>query len=344
MINLNGATRKTLLDFLVQLDILQTEDGCRYVLKNAGLELLIPRIKFGGPLRLVIGNLVDFLAAWGTIEGQEALILFLFALLDEVGGDGQRFLQSFIDELQGKQRTMPNIPNVRAPTPPEELPEKLIGEPTLLPLSYLEQALNLARAVAYIETSMDLGTGFLVSPTLLITNHHVIPDKASSNHAVFRFNYQLNLQGNIGPIVDYSILEGGLFYTNSELDYTLVELSNSPGEKWGIIPIQLHLGVQRNDRVNIIQHPGGRPKQISFRNNFIEYVDDRVLQYVTHTEPGSSGSPVFSDRWELVAVHHAGGVIREPGSQLHFYRNEGIAIQAIVETLPNVVRNAIKIG
>ena len=107
MINLNGATRKALVDFLTQLDILQTEDGCRYVLKNAGLAQLIPRIKLAGPVRLAIGNLVDFLAAWGKVEGQEALILFLFALLDEVGGDGQKFLQSFVDKLQGKQRTLP---------------------------------------------------------------------------------------------------------------------------------------------------------------------------------------------------------------------------------------------
>ena len=215
----------------------------------------------------------------------------------------------------------------------------------MLPLSYLEQALNLARAVAYIEVGTYMGTGFLVSPKLLIaTNHHVIPDKGSSNRAVFRFNYQQNLQGNIGPIMDYPNVEGGLFYTNRELDYTLVELGNSPGETWGVIPIQPHLSIQRNDRVNIIQHPGGRPKQISFRNNFVEYIDGRVLQYVTHTEPGSSGSPVFSDRWELVAVHHAGVIIREPVSQLHFYRNEGIAIQAIVESLPEYVRSALNAG
>ncbi|MER5327117.1 trypsin-like serine peptidase [Streptosporangium roseum] len=28
--------------------------------------------------------------------------------------------------------------------------------------------------------------------------------------------------------------------------------------------------------------------------------------YQTDTEPGSSGSPVFNDQWEIVALHHAG--------------------------------------
>ena len=33
---------------------------------------------------------------------------------------------------------------------------------------------------------------------------------------------------------------------------------------------------------------------------------DSFLHYRTDTSPGSSGSPVFNDQWEIVALHHSG--------------------------------------
>jgi endonuclease/exonuclease/phosphatase family metal-dependent hydrolase len=55
---------------------------------------------------------------------------------------------------------------------------------------------------------------------------------------------------------------------------------------------------------------------------------DKVLRYRTDTEPGSSGSPVFNNDWQLVALHHAG--YREDGGTAV---NEGIRISAIVAHL-----------
>jgi len=337
MINLEGKLRQELVNFLSGIDILQTNDGRRAVLKDAGLKRLITRIKLTGATRLAVGNIVDYLAQWGTVEGQEALFLFLSALLNEVGGGGQQALQAFIEELGYHQKGMPEIEAAERPTSPDQLLEKMIGEPTLQPMHFLERALQLARSVAYV---VDIGTGFMLSPALLLTNNHVLPTRTAAEQAAFQFNYQQTLQGNLGPVKTYRMKQDGLFHTDQNLDYTIVELADTPGAEWGFIPLSTGSSVGRDDRVNIIQHPGGRPKQISFRNNFVEYVDGRVLQYVTHTERGSSGSPVFNDRWELVALHHSGGSIREPSTQRQYYRNEGIIVKAIRDSLPqNVVDN-----
>jgi endonuclease G, mitochondrial len=50
----------------------------------------------------------------------------------------------------------------------------------------------------------------------------------------------------------------------------------------------------------------GRLKEIVVRNNATLVLLDDFLHYATDTEPGNSGSPVFNDQWEIVALHHSG--------------------------------------
>jgi V8-like Glu-specific endopeptidase len=85
--------------------------------------------------------------------------------------------------------------------------------------------------------------------------------------------------------------------------------------------------------LTIIQHPGGHYKKISLQNNFVEYVDDFVVQYTTSTEPGSSGSPALSDDLDVVAIHHSGGQLTEPSTKRRYLRNEGVRISAILADL-----------
>ena len=96
-------------------------------------------------------------------------------------------------------------------------------------------------------------------------------------------------------------------------------------------PASLKVG----DHVNIIQHAGGGPKQVSFNANVIVFVGDTRIQYLTDTLPGSSGSPVFDTNWNLVGLHHSGGWIFEPNSpqKSPYYRNEGILIDRIIRGL-----------
>ncbi|MBK7918080.1 MAG: trypsin-like peptidase domain-containing protein [Chloroflexi bacterium] len=64
----------------------------------------------------------------------------------------------------------------------------------------------------------------------------------------------------------------------------------------------------------MIQHPGGHYKKISMQNNFVAFADARYLQYLTSTEPGSSGSPVFDNDFLVIGIHHSGGMLPEPGA------------------------------
>ena len=71
-------------------------------------------------------------------------------------------------------------------------------------------------------------------------------------------------------------------------------------------------------------------------SNVVAFVGANRVQYLTDTEPGSSGSPVFDKEWNVVALHHSGGWVSEPGAvdpNRQFYRNEGILIDAVIAGL-----------
>ena len=125
-------------------------------------------------------------------------------------------------------------------------------------------------------------------------------------------------------------LAGGLFYTDETLDFTVVQLDNPPD--FGLLRLKPEQ-IRRDDRVSIIQHPGGHLKKISMQNNFVAYADAQVVQYTTSTLPGSSGSPVFNQDFEVIAIHHSGGNLLEPATQRRYLRNEGSTMMAVLERL-----------
>ena len=103
-------------------------------------------------------------------------------------------------------------------------------------------------------------------------------------------------------------------------------------------PTLTRVRVQKRDRVNIIQHPSGGPKQISLYHNLVSFANDQRIQYLTDTLPGSSGSPVFDNDWRVVALHHSGGWLNEPGSKKTHYRNEGIHINNIIDGITKATK------
>jgi endonuclease G len=97
-----------------------------------------------------------------------------------------------------------------------------------------------------------------------------------------------------------------------------------------IIPLVKEVDPKVDDRVSIIQHPNGGPKQIAVTNNRVINLFEPFLHYMTDTLPGSSGSPVLSDNWRVVAIHHAGGNVRKNTRGDLVWANEGILISSLL--------------
>jgi V8-like Glu-specific endopeptidase len=237
------------------------------------------------------------------------------------------------------------------PVPDSDLPwrgslsadtiEKIMGQQsTLLPIGFLELGLRRSRAVALLSGIDGVtGTGFLIPDNILVTNNHVIPDMKTASSTVSLFNYQENLQDRSVQPIEVALKPEDGFETSEdpEEDWTLVRVSGDANSQWGAIPLR-PIDVTNVKYVNIIQHPGGRPKELGCYHNVVVYVDDYRVQYLTDTEPGSSGSPVFDSSWQLVALHHSGGWIRQPGLRELVYRNEGININRVVVAYENRFR------
>src|ERR1044071_886535 len=204
--------------------------------------------------------------------------------------------------------------------------EKLMaGQSTLLPISFLDIGLQRARSVARIRVAGQLGSGFLTENNILVTNHHVIENEEQAKDAVIQFNYQQTPAGLDLEPVDFPLDPKAGFKTSVEDDWTLVRVKGDANADWGAIKIE-PADVNNLRWVNIIQHPSGGPKQIALYNNIVAYADEKRIQYLTDTLPGSSGSPVFDSQWRPVALNHSGGWILEPETKKQVFRNEGINI------------------
>ncbi len=214
--------------------------------------------------------------------------------------------------------------------------EKIIGkESTLLDIAYLEIGLLCAKSVVRIELPDGAtGSGFLIRDNFIITNNHVIGNKAVALDAKVQFNYQRNAAGLDLKVKEFELDPQNGFATSpkDKHDWTAIKLKGDANTKWGELILKEN-SIQKNQRVTIIQHPNGLHKQIALHHNYVRYADDNIVQYLTDTLPGSSGSPVFDDQWNLVALHHSGGNIREPGTKRIAFRNEGIHINKVIEGL-----------
>jgi hypothetical protein len=208
--------------------------------------------------------------------------------------------------------------------------EKLMGgQSTLLPISFLEIGVQRARSVARIRVEGELGSGFLIENNILVTNNHVIANEEKARNALIQFNYQQTPTGLDLEPADFHLDPAGGFKTSVEDDWTLVRIKGDANADWGAIKLE-PVDVSKIQWVNIIQHPSGGPKQIALYNNIVAYADAKRIQYLTDTLPGSSGSPVFDSQWRLVALHHSGGWILEPGTKKQVFRNEGININLVL--------------
>jgi V8-like Glu-specific endopeptidase len=86
----------------------------------------------------------------------------------------------------------------------------------------------------------------------------------------------------------------------------------------------------------IIQHPGGERKRVAYVRNQITEFDHRIVHYLSDTQTGSSGSPVFNENGRLIALHHAGGRPQEVAGKAPLRKNERIRIPLILNGLAQI--------
>ncbi|MFI7700533.1 trypsin-like serine peptidase [Nonomuraea sp. NPDC049480] len=236
--------------------------------------------------------------------------------------------------------------------------------------SFLPRGARAARTVARISVRENgheppIGTGFLVSPRLLLTNHHVFPHPEAARQAFVEFDAQVTVD-NMLDLPRRFTLEPDVFFVADEgLDFALVLVSadaygRPAGQTFGWNRLSVQLGkLVIGEPVNIIGHPSGRLKEISIRENRLEARLDHFIQYQTDTEPGSSGSPVFNDQWEVTALHHSGvprtdgqgrilrrdGAIWQAGDDdddVDWISNEGVRISVILKHLATLRLDGVR--
>jgi len=228
-------------------------------------------------------------------------------------------------------------------------PEAVWETPDFVGVEFFTRGRRAANAVGRVmfRTGRVQGTGFLVAPGMLITNNHVIESAAAAGAMVVQFDFELDDSGFDRAPTVFALDPARCFVFSpiEALDFSLVALGDRiAGSKrlddFGYVPLSdasdKHM---LGELANIVQHPEGRPKQIVIRENNLVARDDtsQVLLYLADTEPGSSGSPVFNNEWEAIALHHwAGPHLETKGTDGRLLRsdvNEGIRISAIVKTL-----------
>ena len=244
--------------------------------------------------------------------------------------------------------------------------ERAIGKNDSVYSNFIELMLETKRKVGRIvkktgALTEEYATGFMITQDLLMTNWHVFHNKAEVSDSVVQFNYEYDINGNPKSPITFLLDEDKFFYSLEELDYCVVGIkSMDVGNKISIgsigyidlNPALGKLGNENQELLNIIHHPGGDYKQLSIRENQFEKIMPTTLWYRSDTAQGSSGSPVFNDQWQPVALHHM-GVPSKKGkdyldkdgniipvvdgkidvSKVHWIANEGIRISVIVKDL-----------
>ncbi len=229
----------------------------------------------------------------------------------------------------------------KGPTDERELQGLWKPKPTLLDVTFLRRGIEQAASVCRIENSTgSVGTGFLLTENLLLTNYHVIaPDDkvdidANIQDIKLRFGSYTSDFGNetegqtFQLASDRPILK---FSHTNQLDYILLQVEDRILQAQEIKPadwkdVRLPM---KNTGINILQHPGGLTMKIALSSNGITgvYEQDGRIQYVSQTSGGSSGSPCFNDNWQVVALHHS--TVAKPFGVV----GEGILLSAIYQEI-----------
>ncbi len=233
--------------------------------------------------------------------------------------------------------------------------EKNFSGESTFSVAMVKRMLAACEAIGCVTTRTGerVGTGFLVEGSWLqqafgtgpvfVTNAHVISETVQDaipwKDARVTFEVQSAEQGN--PV--FHSLSEQLFTSppgdlgtrvpgGEKLDVTVVRLASSNLPAATLAPAAGLPVVDPKTKAYVVGHPRGSGLQISLHDSVLLDIDEdeRLVHYRTPTDPGSSGSPVFNARWEVIGVHHGGSreTPRLRGSGT-YEANEAIALGAV---------------
>lgn len=335
------------------------------------------------PAYHALGALVDYIRAMNDTPPDDAKVLAEILVKYQLIADAEyleKLRAQYGIDIEPVREIDPGLlPPTVAPAPADEpdfdpavgdqesLEQIVNSEDNFLDIDMLAGAIYSAQAVGRIELPRGraLGTGFLIGPDLILTNYHVFKSKDMLASAVIRFDYHANADGVVTQGRIFEFVPD--FYVSSpdkELDFALVRVKGEPlaerkmqPEDEGLGYLELlrrgrHRGyllvspslIVEHERVNIIQHPNGNPQKVVLTQNYVlaNMTAERV-HYLADTQPGSSGSPVLNQHWEVIALHHSGGAHPPQKASTDLQKllkgqykfNEGIPMRAI---LPKIER------
>lgn len=287
----------------------------------------------------------------GTVPLKSFLKSALFLAGTNVAADP---IRRKLAEIEAESTGAPPV----ADGPAAEVQEKYVTRTAMVERGFLAGALETAKSVAKLsvkriengavalsngEPSIYVGTGWLIAPDLMITNHHVINARNKGEAAAAPADFAAQLAGCVARF-DYDeethagveIPAGALVASDPLLDYCLFRIA-APGRLAIARAADPILAVDPAEAiaVNIIQHPDGHAKMWGVRNNLVSAATPTELRYFTDTLNGSSGSPVLNDQWQAVALHRGSKFVT--GVQFQgrsvAYVNVGTQIGAILTDL-----------
>lgn len=262
-----------------------------------------------------------------------------------IGSAVRRALQLTVAEGRAAVSSIAGLEALPAPTttvPADRAFESIIGFNDTDPINFLEHGMRAARSVCrLLLDGHPIGTGFLVAPGVLLTNHHVIPDAAVAHDFVAQFDYALDADDDPLRPVRFALDPATLFVTSAvdafDFSFVAVQRAGLGGEDltaFGWLPLYPSRDkILEGEPVVIIQHPQGREKSLCLFHSEMVDRHEQFIYYTTDTEVGSSGSPGFNRQWQLVALHHASTPSGATRRGVATAANEGVRISAVLQGL-----------
>lgn len=219
-------------------------------------------------------------------------------------------------------------------------PERVTGRPTLQSIAWMSQGVTVGRAVVRVippkavDVDSGIGTGFLLPGGWVMTNEHVVSSSKAVAQTRIEMNFERNFDEELQPTHLYAADPDGMISLPLPFDCTLFRVrahgDAPPLSHWGALQLEAQRLPKPLEPLNIIQHPGAGEKKIAVTSNQCVSVNDTRLTYMTDTEKGSSGAPVFDETWRVVGLHRASGNPEYlPNGQV-VHPNEGVVIPRIL--------------